>query len=339
MVMDETAVAADSVKESLGAPPPTIMQQLEGLMRGEVSPMAIELLIKGGVALLALIVTYFVAKLLARWVGTAMCKRVDVTLGKFAGKITFYGVIALALTILLPRVGFEIAGLAAVLAAAGFAIGLSFQGTLSNFAAGILLLVFRPFKVGDMVIAAGVTGRVNEIDLFTTTFDTPDNRRLIVPNSSISGATIENVSYHKERRVDVTVGVAYHSSLDETRAVLVASAEALADKMIVGEKRGYQIILSNLGASSVDWTVRFWAATDDFFEVRERLTTEIKRQLDAHQIQIPFPQMQLHISEPSQLSPPTAAASHPSLPIPKMNLGPNPVRGSRVRPRARGENI
>ncbi len=335
--MDETAAVADSVKGSLDTIPPTIMQTLDGLMRGEVSPLAVEALIKGGSALLTLIVTYFVAKLLARWVSAGMCKRVDVTLGKFAGKITFYSVITLALTIILPRVGFEIAGLAAVMAAAGFAVGLSFQGTLSNFAAGILLLVFRPFKVGDMVIAAGVTGRVNEVDLFTTTFDTPDNRRLIVPNCSISSATIENISYHKERRVDVMVGVAYHASLDETRAVLVASAEALADKMIVGEKRGYQIILSNLGASSVDWTVRFWAATEDFFEVRERLTTEIKRQLDAHQIQIPFPQMQLHISEPSPLS--AAAASHPSLPIPKMNVSPNPVRGSRVRPRARGENI
>jgi len=337
--MDETTATTNPTEGSLETIQPTIMQQLEGLMRGEVSPLAVEALIKGGTALLAVIVAYFFAKLLARWVSAGMCKRVDVTLGKFAGKITFYSVITLALTIILPRVGFEIAGLAAVMAAAGFAVGLSFQGTLSNFAAGILLLVFRPFKVGDMVIAAGVTGRVNEVDLFTTTFDTPDNRRLIVPNSSISSATIENISFHKERRVDVMVGVAYHASLDETRAVLVASAEALADKMITGEKRGYQIILSNLGASSVDWTVRFWAATEDFFEVRERLTTEIKRQLDAHQIQIPFPQMQLHISEPSPLSPVPAATSHPSLPIPKMNLGPNPVRGSRVRPRARGENI
>ncbi len=335
----EDSAAENSVAESLEAISPTLMQTISGLMRGEISPVAIEALIKGGSALLAMIVTYFVAKLFARWVGAAICKKVDETLGKFAGKLTFYGIVGLALTIILPRIGFEIAGLAAVLAAAGFAIGLSFQGTLSNFAAGMLLLVFRPFKVGDMVTAAGITGTVNEVDLFTTVFDTPDNRRLIVPNSSIAGSTIENVSYHKERRVDVTVGVAYHASLDATRAVLTASAEAISDKLVIGEKRGYQIILSNLGASSVDWTVRFWAATSDFFEVRERLTTEIKRQLDVHDIQIPFPQMQLHISEPKATPPAESTPTvHPLFPVPKMNTVPT-IRGSRVRPRARGENI
>ncbi len=181
------------------------------------------------------------------------------------------------------------------MAAAGFAIGLAFQGTLSNFSAGVLLLVFRPFKVGDLINAAGVMGKVNEIDLFTTTLDTPDNRRLIIPNSSISGGTIENVSYHKHRRVEVIVGVAYSASLDSTREALTAAAESLRHKLIDGEGRGYAIILGTLADSSVQWKVRFWVATADFFLVTELLTQEIKRRLDASGIQIPFPQMDVHL--------------------------------------------
>lgn len=319
-----------------------MLENINALMRGDVSSETVEMMMKAGTALLMIIVTYFVARLVARWVSTAMCKRVDMTLGKFAGKFTFYTIFTVAGLAILQTAGVSITSFAAIMAAAGFAIGLAFQGTLSNFAAGILLLVFRPFKVGDVVNAAGVMGKVNEIDLFTTIFDTPDNRRLIVPNSSISGAIIENISFHKERRVDVTVGVAYSSSLDETRAVLMASVEKLSDKLIQGPDRGYQIILSNLGASSVDWTVRFWTASSNFFAVKEALTTEIKRQLDSHRIEIPFPQMQLHISDNSaaqQLMHATDAAVKNAIPIPRMNTPQSQNRSNLTRPRARGDNL
>ncbi|MEZ6138556.1 MAG: mechanosensitive ion channel family protein [Pirellulaceae bacterium] len=325
----------DTTQTSTGdSTTPTFMETIHGLMRGEVSEATMGLVFKGAIALLMIIVAYFAAKLVSRWVSAIMCKRVDETLGKFAGKFTFYTIFLMAGLAVLQTAGMELTSFAAILAAAGFAIGLSFQGTLSNFAAGILLLVFRPFKVGDVVNAAGVMGKIQEIDMFTTIFDTPDNRRLIVPNSSISGAIIENISFHKERRVDVTVGVCYAASLDDTRAVLVASAEALADKLISGPGRGYQIILSNLGASSVDWTIRFWTASENFFAVKEALTSEVKRQLDASGIEIPFPQMQLHIADQASASSP----KHPSLPIPKMNTV-VAARGNRIRPRARGENL
>ncbi|MCC6509429.1 MAG: mechanosensitive ion channel family protein, partial [Pirellulaceae bacterium] len=223
----------------------------------------------------------------------------DETLGKFLGRLSFYTILIGSALAILAYKGVPVAGAMAILTAAGFAIGLAFQGTLSNFASGVLLLVFRPFKVGDMVIAAGVTGKINEIDLFTTTFDTPDNRRLIVPNSAVAGGTIENMTYHAHRRVDVTVGVAYAASLDATRAALTAAALGMSDLMIQGEKRGYQVLLGQLGPSSVDWTVRFWAATENVFLVRERLTQAIKQQLTEAGIEIPFPQMQLHISPKS----------------------------------------
>ena len=138
---------------------------------------------------------------------------------------------------MLQFIGIGVASSAAVIAAAGFAIGLAFQGTLSNFSAGVMLLTFRPFKVGQVVNAAGVTGTVDEIELFNTTIDTFDNRRFIVPNSSLFANTIENISFHSERRADVNVGVDYSADIDRTREVLTAAAESV-EGVIEGEGRG-----------------------------------------------------------------------------------------------------
>lgn len=278
-----------------------VMDVVNDIMAGNFESPSTQIVvgyaIKAAGALLAIIVAYFVAKLVARWVSTAMCKRVDQTLGKFAGKFTFYTLFLIFGLAILQTAGLSITSFAAILAAAGFAIGLAFQGTLSNFASGILLLVFRPFKVGDVVNAAGVMGKVNEIDLFTTTFDTPDNRRLIVPNSAIASATIENVSHHPERRVDVVVGIGYGASLDASRDALSAAAQAMGDKVVQGEGRGHQIVLGELGASSVDWTVRVWVKSADFWGVKEALTAEVKNQLDTRGLDIPYPQMQIHVAE------------------------------------------
>ena len=269
------------------------------------------------VALSLLFASYFVAKMVSRTIADSVCRRVDETLGKFLGRISFYSFLITASLGILAWCKVPVAGAMAVITAAGFAVGLAFQGTLSNFASGVLLLVFRPFKVGDMVIAAGVTGKVNEIDLFTTTLDTPDNRRLIVPNSAVAGGTIENMTYHAHRRVDVVVGVAYAADLERTRAALTAAATALSEMMIAGERRGFQVMLTQLGASSVEWTIRFWAATSEVFATRERLTFEIKTQLDRAGIEIPFPQMQLHISPDTQ---------RPAAPENEQNAANIPVR-------------
>ncbi|MCA9130668.1 MAG: mechanosensitive ion channel [Planctomycetales bacterium] len=348
--MDETRAqeksaiehASTAVDSSEGAGLPTsIVDSVQGLMRGDVSEAASTLVLRAVlpavVALLMLVVAYFVAKLVARWVSTAMCARVDQTLGRFAGKFSFYTVFIVSALAILQTAGVSITSFAAIMAAAGFAIGLAFQGTLSNFASGILLLVFRPFKVGDVISAAGITGKVNEIDMFTTTFDTPDNRRLIVPNSSIAGTTIENISFHKHRRVDVTVGVAYKASLDATREVLTQVTERLGDRIASGEGRESQIILTNLGASSVEWTVRVWAPAAKFFPVKESLVEGIKRGLDDAGIEIPFPQMHVHLANsaseanaPDEPEQPAAAevVQHP----------PEEKRSGRIRPRIRGES-
>ncbi len=273
-------------------------QAVMDLLRGDVTgvvELASTYLIPAALALLAIFIGYLVANYVSRIISHPVCRRVDETLGKFVGRVVFYSILISVVGATLSQVGVKMGGLAAVLAAAGFAIGLAFQGTLSNFAAGVLLLVFRPFKVGDMVNAAGVMGKVNEIDLFTTTLDTPDNRRIIVPNSSISGGTIENISFHKHRRVEVLVGVEYAADLQRTRDALQRAVDHLAAETVQGPDRGASVILAGLGSSSVDWKVRMWVKTPDFFKCTELLTSRVKTELDVAGVQIPFPQMDVHL--------------------------------------------
>lgn len=239
---------------------------------------------------------YLVAKYVSRVISQPVCRRVDETLGKFVGKAIFYSIMFGVCGAVLSKMGAPLGGLAAMLAAAGFAIGLAFQGTLSNFASGVLMLVFRPFKVGDVISAGGVTGKVNEIDLFTTTLDTPDNRRIIVPNSAISGGTIENISFHPHRRIEVVVGVDYAADQDQTRAALEAAVAAHSAQMIPGEGRGSAVVLSSLGDSAVEWKVRMWVAAADYWGITEALTGEVKRKLDEVNIGIPFPQLDVHLN-------------------------------------------
>ena len=246
------------------------------------------------VFLLILIVAYFVGRLLARAAERPVTRRVDPMLGGFIGKIVFYAIMIGALLGALQFVGVGVASFAAVIAAAGFAIGLAFQGTLSNFSAGIMLLALRPFKVGDAVSAAGITAKVQAIDLFFTVFDTFDNRRIIVPNSDVIAGNIENITYHPERRADVDVGVSYNADLDATRAALTKAAESV-DGLVHGEGRGYQVFLKGFGASSVDWVVRCWFPGADFWPLKEQQVQAIKRELDAAGITIPYPQMDVHL--------------------------------------------
>ena len=261
---------------------------------GEVLSLCVDFVVPALGVLSLVILAYFVARFASRVSSAPICKRIDETLGKFVGKLVFNVVMIATLMAVLSYFGVNVTSFAAILGAAGFAVGLAFQGTLSNFAAGILLLVFRPFKVGDMVVIAGITGKVNEIDLFTTTLDTTDNRRIIIPNSSISGNTIENVTHHAHRRVEITVGVAYDCSIDNTREALTKAAESIRPRLIDGPDRGYQVIMSNLGPHSVDWIVRFWGLTTEFHATRESLLSAIKTQLDLAGLRIPYPQLDVH---------------------------------------------
>ncbi len=315
-----------------------------GLARGELNEASTKLLLNvivpALIAIVTIIALYFIAKLLSRWTATAVCKRVDETLGKFSGRLVYYSIMTLGSLAILSKAGISVAGAATVLAAAGFAIGLAFQGTLSNFSSGILLLVFRPFKVGDMVVVGGVSGKVNEIDLFTTTLDTTDNRRLILPNSSIAGTTIENITFHSHRRVDLVVGVAYKSDIDKTRQVIQEAVQSLSDRMVLGDDRGCKVFLSNLAPSSVDWTVRFWTEKASYWDVREQLLVRIKQKLDLNGIEIPFPQMQLHIRESSDADTSeieVTESGHIGVPLPRINAASKVFNLNKTRPRIRGD--
>ncbi|MCA9257906.1 MAG: mechanosensitive ion channel [Planctomycetales bacterium] len=216
----------------------------------------------------------------------------DETLTKFLAKLVRWGILLMTGLVCLSYFGVETTSFAAVLGAAGLAIGLAFQGTLSNFAAGAMLLIFRPYKVGDVVNVAGYLGKVYEIELFTTAVDTLDNRRIIVPNSSIYGAVIENITYHAKRRAEIAVGVAYDADIDATREAL---QRALASVPKVAAEPEPAVVLVDLGASSVNWVVRGWAANADFAAVKESLVRAVKIELDRAGIGIPFPQLEVHL--------------------------------------------
>jgi small conductance mechanosensitive channel len=244
-------------------------------------------------AIVLLVVTVVVAGWARRATRRALERsRLDATLTRFGGNLARYGVLVLGGLAILSLFGISVASFAAIIAAAAFAIGLAFQGTLSNFSAGAMLLIFRPFRIGDVVSVAGMTGKVVEIDLFTTQFDTPDNRRIVVPNGEIFGSTIENITFHPTRRVDVDVGTDYDADLRTTRTVLEEVASSTEGVL---EEPAPQIYLKELGGSSIDWAIRVWADTADYWAVRERITQRAKEALDAAGIGIPFPQMDVHL--------------------------------------------
>jgi small conductance mechanosensitive channel len=238
---------------------------------------------------------YFLAGWVRKLVGDSLDKaNVEPTLGRFSANMSRWLIILLAAVGCLGIFGVQTTSFAAVLGASALAIGLAFQGSLSNLAAGVMLLVFRPFKVGDVVKVAGHTGKCEEIALFTTLLDTPDNRRIVLPNSAVFGATIENVSFHDTRRVDISVGVDYDAALDRTREVLQKVAAAAEPRL---EDKDPEVSLVGLGTHSVDWQVRVWCKAADFGATKEALTGALKEALDEAGIGMPFPQMDVHLRD------------------------------------------
>lgn len=227
---------------------------------------------------------FFIGNKVQSLISHKLGAKLDVSLAKFLGNVARWLIVIMALLGCLSIFGIETTSFAAVIGGASVAIGLAFQGSLSNVAAGIMLLIFRPFKVGDVITVAGNTGKVDEIALFVTTLDTPDLRRFVIPNSQIFGSTIENVTFHPERRVDVNVGIDYSADIDKARATLLEAAAKMPG--IVGDPA---VVLTGLGASSVDFQVRVVVPTDTFWDVRDALIRECKYSLDNANISIPYP--------------------------------------------------
>lgn len=256
-----------------------------------VGEETVSLILSYGARVLGVLVILFLALMVAGWIKKVIVNRLtkigfDVTLTKFIGSMARWAIMIFAILGCLGLFGVETTSFAAVIGGASLAIGLAFQGSLSNIAAGAMLLLFRPYKVGDVVTVDGQTGGVDAIDLFTTTLDTPDNRRIIVPNGKVFGNTIENITYHPKRRVDVSVGVGYEADIEATRAVLTEAAESVIGRL---ETEPVGIVLTGLGSSSVDWAVRIWAPTAEYWPVQERTLKAVKKSLDAAGIDIPYP--------------------------------------------------
>ncbi len=218
--------------------------------------------------------------------------KVDKALVGFLGSLVRYGVLTFAVIAALANFGIQTTSFVTVLGAAGLAVGLALQGSLSNFAAGVLILLFRPFGLGDFVEAGGVAGAVQQIGILTTVLTSPDNKKIIVPNSQIMGGTIVNYSANDTRRVDLTVGVGYGDDLGKAKAVL---EKIVQDHPKVLPDPAPVIEVAELGDSSVNFVVRPWVKTPDYWEVYFDLNRTIKETFDREGVSIPFPQRDVHL--------------------------------------------
>lgn len=213
-------------------------------------------------------------------------RQLDDTLFVFAGSVVRYAIIAITVIAVLARFGVQTASLVAMLGAAGLAIGLALQGTLSNVAAGVMLMIFRPFRLGQYIEAGGHAGTVKEVGLFTTELATPDNVQIIVPNAAIWSGSIVNYSHHDTRRVDLVFGVSYDSDLKTAERALRGLIEA-EDRIL--EDPAPFLAVTALNDSSVDFTMRVWCASGDYWGVKFDLTRKAKDALDEAGVDIPFP--------------------------------------------------
>lgn len=249
---------------------------------------AVEILINVATAGGIIVGALFVSGLAAKQIRNAAGKyeQLDETLFGFFASLARYAILTIAAIFVLGQFGIQTTSLVALVGAAGLAIGLALQGTLSNLAAGVMLLVFRPFKLGDFINAGGQSGTVKSIDLFTTELATPDNVQIIVPNGDIWSSAITNYSAHDTRRVDLVFGVSYGSDLQAAETILRAQIDA--DERIHTTPAPF-VQVTNLGDSSVDFTLRLWCDAGDYWAIKFDMTRGVKDAFDAGGIDIPFP--------------------------------------------------
>jgi small conductance mechanosensitive channel len=250
------------------------------------------------IAIAIFIIGRWVAKLARRIVEKIMRRsKVDETLIKFVGNLTYIILLIFIIVAALGQLGVQTASLVALLGAAGLAIGLALQGSLANFAAGILLIIFRPFRVGDLIEAAGTMGVVENIQIFTTQLKSLDNKKIIVPNAKLTADNITNYTAKDIRRVDLVVGVSYGDDLDKVKEVV---AEVLDKDDLVLKDPAPQVAVLEMADSSVNFIVRPWTDTDNYWDVYFGVTENIKKRFDAEGISIPFPQRDVHMFQEKQ---------------------------------------
>lgn len=244
-------------------------------------------------AIIILIIGNMISKRVPKTVANVLNKQgVDPTVVNFLGSLARMSILIITMLLVLAQFGVQTASLIAVLGAAGLAIGLALQGTLSNVAGGVMLLFFRPLRVGDYVEAAGHGGTVKAVNLFTTELATPDNVQIILPNASVWGGAIKNFSFHDTRRVDLVMGIAYEDDMDKAINVMNALIEAESRSL---KDPAPMIAVAELADSSVNFTVRMWCNSADYWGLKFDMTKAMKEAFDKEGISIPFPQRVVHM--------------------------------------------
>lgn len=247
--------------------------------------------------ILAAILVFLIGKWLARHISNLISKilnkkNVDQTLINFLTQISYYSLLILVLIAAAGQLGINTTSFLTIVGAAGLAIGLALKDSLSNFASGVMLILFRPFKVGDVVTTAGITGKIESITIFNTVLNTPDNQMIIVPNSSVTSDVITNINAKPTRRIDLVVGISYDDNIGEAKSILEGLIKN--DSRILVDPAP-TIAVAELADSSVNLVVRPWVKSEDYWNVRFDLTEKIKTTFDEQGISFPYPQQDVHM--------------------------------------------
>lgn len=244
-------------------------------------------------ALATLVIGIWIIKTIRRAVRKGLAKsKMDASLQPFLVSLLYNTLLVLLVLTVLSTLGVQMTSFVAIIGAAGLAVGLSLQGTLQNFAGGVIILIMRPFRVGDFIEGGGHMGSIKEIQIFNTVLVTPDNKRIIIPNGTLSNSSITNYSVEDKRRVDMVFGIGYGDDIKKAKDILVKLCEE--DERVLKDP-AFRVDVSSLGDSSVNFNVRPWVATADYWDVYWDFQEKVKLTFDKEGISIPFPQRDVHI--------------------------------------------
>jgi small conductance mechanosensitive channel len=268
------------------------LNNLEGIMN-TVYDLALKYGLKLLLAVVTLIVGLWIVNAIIRGIRRNMEKRnVDATLRQFLGSLLSMLLKIMLIISVISMVGVEMTSFVAILAAAGLAVGMALSGTLQNFAGGVMIVLFKPFKVGDFIDAQGYMGTVKDIQIFNTILKTPDNKTIIIPNGGLSTSSMTNFSTEETRRVDFTFGIGYGDDIDKAKKVIESVIKT--DSRIFADPAPF-VAVSELGDSSVNFAVRVWANASDYWGIFFDMNENIKKTFDKEGISIPFPQRDVHL--------------------------------------------
>lgn len=291
IVQEQAATAADApstTSTAAAAPSASEISQWASEATNQLIDLAVAYAPRLGLALLVLVIGWIVIGVMRRGINRILTMRsIDPTVGNFLGSVAGIALKVMLLLSVAGMVGVEVTSFIAILSAATLAIGMALKGTLSNFAGGVSVMIFRPYKVGDFIEGGGHTGSVKEIQIFNTVLTTGDNRTIIIPNNAIATGSLVNFSTQSTRRVQIDVGIGYEDDIDKARDIVMNLL--VADSRIHTDPEP-MVVVGALGASSVDLVIRFWVDADDFWPTTFDYNERIKKAFDVAGVNIPYPQ-------------------------------------------------